>query len=154
MYIGAFAVAAVGVFMVIGCGQVTEQFILNAPFGKWGGFAIIMFVAFILGMFMDIIGIIFLIVPIVSPVVPLMGFDPIWFAIMLNVNLQMSFMTPPMALAIFILKGVADPELGVTTWDIIKGVVPFVALVMVALGILIKFPQIIMWLPSTMKQGW
>lgn len=154
MFIGAFAVAAVGVFMVMGGGQVTEKFILNAPFGMWGGFVIIMIVAFVLGTFMDIIGIVFLMVPIVSPIVPLMGFDPIWFAIMMNVNLQMSFMTPPMALAIFILKGVADPELGVTTWDIIKGIVPFVGLVILALGILAIFPQIIMWLPSTMRQGW
>jgi len=69
---------------------------------------------------------------------------------MICVNLQMSFMTPPFAYAIFYVRGAADPELGVTTADIIRGVTPFVILIMVSLGILVAFPEIILWLPSTM----
>jgi len=79
-----------------------------------------------------------------------LGFDPLWFAMMICVNLQTSFMTPPFAYAIFYLRGAADPELGITTAHIIRGVIPYVILILVALALLIIFPQIILWLPGQM----
>jgi TRAP-type mannitol/chloroaromatic compound transport system permease large subunit len=101
-------------------------------------------------MFIDWIGIVLLFVPIVTPLAVQMGFDPIWFAMMICINLQMSFLTPPFAYAIFFLKGTAPPELGIETTDIIRGVVPFIILIMVCLIACIAFPQIILWLPAKM----
>ena len=92
-------------------------------------------------------------VPIIKPVGIELGFDPLWFAMMICVNLQTSFMTPPFAYAIFYLKGAADPALEVTTAHIIRGVIPYVILILVALGLLIAFPQIILWLPGQMIKG-
>ena len=89
-------------------------------------------------------------VPVLSPLGPVLGFDPLWFGMMICVNLQMSFMTPPFAPAIFYVRGAVDPTLGVTMGDIIRGVFPFVALIVAGLGLCIAFPQIILWLPGQM----
>ena len=69
---------------------------------------------------------------------------------MFCVNLQMAFLTPPFAYSIFVCRGTAEPELGVTTMDIIRGVIPYVIMIMVGFGLLIAFPQIVLWLPSIM----
>jgi len=148
--IGGMSFAFVGVFLKAGGGEVVADLILGAPFGRWGAFAVIMLIVFILGFFIDIIGIIFIIVPIISPLVFVLGFDPVWFAIMMNINFQMAYMTPPFALAIFYLQGSAPPELGVTVADIIRGVFPFVGLIFIGLGLCVAFPNIILWLPSVM----
>ncbi|MBA7711168.1 C4-dicarboxylate TRAP transporter large permease protein DctM [subsurface metagenome] len=148
--IGGCALGLVAVFLGAGCGQVVEELILAAPGGRWGAFIAIMFIMFLLGFFITMVGILFIMIPIITPLAPVLGFDPLWFAMMICVNLQMSFMTPPFAYAIFYVRGAADPELGVTTTDIIRGVTPFVILIMAGLGILVAFPEIILWLPSTM----
>jgi tripartite ATP-independent transporter DctM subunit len=150
LLIGGTAFAFVGVFLAAGCGKVIEGLILAVPGGKWGAFAIVMFALFLLGFFIDWLGILFIMVPIISPLVPTLGFDELWFAMMICVNLQMSFMTPPMAHAIFYLRGSVDPSLGVTMGDIIRGVVPFVFLIMVGMGLCVAFPQLILWLPGQM----
>jgi len=148
--IGALSFAYVGVFIGAGCGNVIKEAIMGAPGGRWGGFAMIMFIVFLLGFFIDWIGIVFIMVPIVAPIAPALGFDPLWFGMMLVINLQMSFMTPPFASAIFYLRGSADPALGVTMADIIKGVWPFVVCIIIGLGLCVAFPQIILWLPDMM----
>ena len=150
LFVAVCAFMFVGVFLGLGGGNVVENVILGAPGGRWGAFALVMFVVFILGMFIDWLGIIFIMVPIISPLAPALGFNELWFAMMICVNLQMSFMTPPFAYAIFFLRGAAPPELGVTTADIIRGVIPFVLLIMVGLGLCAAFPQIILWLPAQM----
>jgi len=150
LLIAGCSTAFVSVFLSAGGGDVVENFILSIPGGRWMAFALIMFVCFILGMFIDWIGIIFVMVPILAPIIPRLGFDPLWFAMMIIVNLQMSFLTPPFAYAIFFLKGAAAPELGIKTSDIIRGVIPFVILMAIGLLLMIAFPQIILWLPSTM----
>jgi len=139
-----------GIFLKLGCGNVVTDLVLAAPGGKWGSFAIIMFVIFILGMFIDWIGILFIMVPIVTPIGEVLGFDTIWFALMICINLQMSFLTPPFAYAIFFLKGITRPEWGVTTMHIIRGVIPFVLLIVIGLTLCAVFPQIILWLPTLM----
>jgi len=153
MAIGATAYAFVGIFIRAGGAEAATQIIMGAPGGKWGIFAAIMFVVFILGYFIDWLGILFIIVPIITPIGAALGFDELWFAMMICVNLQTSFLTPPFAYAIFYLRGAADPSLGVTTGDIIRGVIPFVLLIVVGLGLLIAFPQIILWLPGLMITG-
>lgn len=150
LLIGALSLAAVGIFMKLGCGKVVESFLLGLPGGRWSAFAGIMFIVFILGMLIDWLPIIFIVVPITAPILPALGFDPLWFAIMVCVNFQMSFMTPPFAFAMFVLKGAAPPELGITTIDIIKGMYPFVGIVVVDMALCVAFPQIILWLPSKM----
>ena len=148
--IGALSFAYVGVFIGAGCGNVLEEFILGAPGGRWGSFAMIMFIVFILGFFIDWIGIVFIMVPIVAPIAPALGFDPLWFGMMLVINLQMSFMTPPFAGAIFYLRGSVDPTLGIEMSHIIKGVWPFVICIIIGLVLCTVFPQLILWLPSMM----
>jgi TRAP-type mannitol/chloroaromatic compound transport system permease large subunit len=100
-----------------------------------------MAVIFILGFFVDFLEISFIVIPILMPIVNSFGIDPIWFAILVAMNLQASFLTPPFGFALFYLKGSADKL--VSTSDIYKGVLPFIALQLVALLILIKFPQIV-----------
>jgi len=150
LLIGSCAFAFVGVFLSAGCGKVVEGIILAAPGGIWGSFFIVMFIVFILGFFLDWIGILFIIVPIISPLALALGFNPLWFAMMICVNLQTSFMTPPFAPGIFFLRGTADPKLGVTMSEIIRGIWPFVFLVLIALLLMVAFPQIILWLPAKM----
>ncbi len=150
LLIGSLAFAFVGVFLSAGGGKVVEELILATPGGRWGSFAAVMFIVFLLGFFIDWIGILFIIVPIISPLAPALGFDPLWFAMMIVVNLQMSFMTPPFAPGIFFLRGTASQELGLSMGDIIRGVIPFIFLVMIGLILFVVFPQIILWLPGQM----
>lgn len=146
------AVMFTGVFLGLDCDKVVSAFILGAPFGRWGSFCVIMIIVFILGMFVDWIGIIFVIVPVIAPIVVTLGFDPLWVAMMIIINLQMSFLSPPLAYTIYYIKGLSKPSWGIETNDIIRGVLPYIGLIAIALGLCIAFPQIILWLPSTMKK--
>lgn len=150
LLIGASAYAFVGVFLSAGGGKVIEELILGMPGGKWGAFILIHFIVFILGFFIDWIGILFIVIPIVSPLALVLGFNDVWFALLICLNLQASFMTPPFAPGIFFLRGSADPELGVSMADAIRGVVPFIALVAASIALCIVFPEIILWLPGSM----
>ncbi len=148
--IAALCYAYVGIFMNAGAGDVVADFIISVPGGRWMSFFVIMAIVFMLGMFIEWIGIVFIVVPIFSPIIVELGFDPLWAGMMVCINLQMAFQTPPMAMSIFVLKGTAPPELGVTIGDIIKGVIPFVLIIMVVLTLCAIFPGIITWLPSKM----
>ncbi len=150
LLIAGLSYAYVGVFMSAGCGKVINNLIMSVPGGKWGAFATIMLIVFVLGMFIEWIGIVFIVVPVFSPIFLKLGFDPLWAAMMICINLQMAFQTPPMAMSIFVCRGTAPPELGVTMSDIIKGVIPFIMLIVVGLVICTIFPQIITWLPEKM----
>ena len=150
LLIAACSTAFVSVFLAGGGGDVIESFILGFPGGKWAVFWVVMLITFILGAFIDWVGIIFVLIPILAPIIPKLGFDPLWFAMMIIVNLQMSFLTPPFAYAMFFLKGTADPALGIETKDIIRGMLPFVGIIAIGLALMIVFPQIVLWLPSKM----
>ncbi len=144
------AVAFSAIFLGGGGREVMSDIILSAPGGKWGVFAIIMFIIFLMGMFIEWIAIVYIMVPIITPIASAAGFDSLWFSIMVCVNLQMAFMTPPFASGIFICRGACAPELGVSMGDIVKGVLPHVALIILGLTIFTIFPQIITWLPGQM----
>jgi len=148
--IAAMSYAFVGIFMNAGAGDVVAEMILSVPGGKWASFAVVMLIVFILGMFIEWIGIVFIVVPIFSIIFAKLGFDPLWAGMMVVVNLQMAFMTPPMAMSIFVLKGTAPKEFNLTMGQIIKGVLPFVGIVAFALVLMVFFPGIITWLPSMM----
>ncbi len=101
---------------------------------------------FVLGMFLDDIAIMFLCMPIYIPIIKVLGFDPIWFAILYVVNMQMAFITPPYGVNLFYMKAVA-PE-GVSMGDIYQSVIPFIMIQAIVLVLLMMFPQLILWLPS------
>jgi len=148
--VGTMSYAYTGIFLGARGGEVLTELILAMPGGKWGAFAVIMFIIFMLGFFIDWIGILFITVPIVTPIFAVLEFDPVWAAIMVCVNLQTSFMTPPFAMGIYICRGAADPSLGVNVADIIRGVIPYVLLVLIAIVLLVIFPQLVTWLPGLM----
>jgi tripartite ATP-independent transporter DctM subunit len=116
------------------------------PGGVIGAVVMVMLVMFLLGFVLDFIEITFVVVPIVGPVLLAMGLDPIWLGIMIAINLQTSFLTPPFGFALFYLRGVAPP--GVTTAQIYRGVIPFVAIQLGALLLLALFPGLVTWLPE------
>ena len=134
------------VFRGFGGDQLIENFLSNLPGGEVGAFVTVMIVMFLMGFFLDFIEIIFIMVPLVGPPLIGMGFDPIWLGIMIAVNLQTSFLTPPFGFSLFYLRGVAPPE--VRTNDIYLGVLPFIGLQLFALLIFWTFPNIISWLPE------
>ncbi len=148
--IAALCYAFVGIFMNAGAGDVVAEMILAVPGGRWASFFVIMLIVFLLGMFIEWIGIVFIIVPIFSPILEQLGFDPLWAGMMICINMQMAFQTPPMAMSIFVLKGAAPKEVGLTMSEIIKGVLPFVVIIMFSLVLFTIFPQIITWLPAMM----
>jgi len=149
-FIAVMSVGYTGVFLRSGAGEVVQQAVLATPGGRWGVFAMVMFIYFILGFFIEWIGIFFIMVPLLAPLAPMLGFDPVWFGIMICVNLQTSFLTPPYAFTIFIIRAAAPPELGVETMDIIRGIVPYVIMIIVGMLLCIVFPEIITWLPAKM----
>jgi tripartite ATP-independent transporter DctM subunit len=136
------------VFMGSGGGDVVRDLILGIGFGKWGTFIIMMVIMFILGMFIDWIGIIMITFPIFLPLAAELGFDKLWFVVAIAVMLQDSFLTPPFGYALFYLKGVSPPD--VTMGDIIWGAFPFWRLMELGLIICIIFPQTITWLADVL----
>jgi tripartite ATP-independent transporter DctM subunit len=144
--VGAACFASV--FMGSGGGEVVQNLILGLGFGKWGTFIIMMIILFILGMFIDWIGIIMITFPIFLPLADQLGFDRVWFVVTLAVMLQDSFLTPPFGYALFYLKGVAPPE--VRTADIFWGAFPFWRLMELGLIAVIIWPETITWLPSVL----
>jgi len=137
--IGATAFSLV--FNELGGGDMALQFFTGDVGGKWTFILIAMLVIFLLGFFIDFIEIAFVVVPILVPIVASFGIDPIWFAILIAMNLQASFLTPPFGFALFYLKGAAGDK--VKTGDIYKGVVPFIGLQLLALLIIVLFPDLI-----------
>lgn len=134
------------VFQYLGGGKFATAVLAAVPGGKWGPFAVMMFIIFILGMLIEWIGSIFIVVPLFTPVAAELGFDPLWFAIAVCVCYQTGFLSPPNAHAIFYLKGVAPPEVRVE--DIIKGVWPYIGLILIGLAIITIFPELVLWLPG------
>jgi len=108
-------------------------------------FASVMTLVFVLGFFLDFIEISFIHLPILAPILTEMGFDPVWYGVVLGVNLQTSFLTPPFGYALFYLRGVAPPE--VTTGQIYRGIMPFVVIQLIGMMAVIFFPQLALWLP-------
>jgi len=137
-----------GVFFASG-GMAATKGILDA-FGlsPWSVIAVILFVAFILGFLVDSISIILIIVPIAIPLVKGFGIDPLWFAVVLLVMLQTSYLTPPMSPSIFYLRAIAPPSIRLQ--DMYWGVIPFILCQLVVLGLLLFFPALATWLPKVM----
>jgi tripartite ATP-independent transporter DctM subunit len=131
------------VFRGLNGDQLIQDFLKSLPFGSYGVLAVVMFVIFILGFFIDFFEICFIHVPILTPVlVTHFGFDPVWLGVLIGINLQTSFLTPPFGFALFYLRGVAPPE--ITTPDIYRGVIPFVTLQVIGLTIVVMYPELVL----------
>jgi len=138
------------VFRGFGGDEAVTDFLSSLPGGTVGAVALVMLVMFLLGFILDFIEITFVVVPIVGPVLLAMGLDPVWLGVMIAINLQTSFLTPPFGFSLFYLRGVAPRE--IRTGQIYKGVVPFIAIQLLMLAALALFPALATWLPDTVYQ--
>lgn len=136
------------VFRGFGGEELVHNFFSQLPGGVFTAVLLVMLVMFVLGFILDFIEIIFVVVPIVAPVLLAMGVDPIWLGIMIAVNLQTSFLTPPFGFALFYLRGVAPAS--IKTSDIYRGVLPFIVLQLLLLCAMAIWPGLVTWLPEQM----
>ncbi len=134
------------VFRGFGGDEVVEDLLNNLPGGVVGAVAVVMLIMFLLGFILDFIEITFVVVPIVGPILLAMGLSPVWLGVMIAINLQTSFLTPPFGFSLFYLRGVA-PE-SVRTTDIYKGVAPYIVIQLLVLGMLGIWPELATWLPG------
>lgn len=136
------------VFRDFGGDEVVAELFARTPGGKWGSLLLTMTVMFMLGFLLDFIEIIFVVVPIVGPALMMLGLDPVWLGIMIAINLQTSFLTPPFGFALFYLRGVAPPS--IPTSAIYYGALPFVGLQLALLVLLALWPELVTWLPDVL----
>ncbi|MEL0064262.1 MAG: TRAP transporter large permease subunit [Gammaproteobacteria bacterium] len=145
-----FILIGASIFSLVFRGYGGEELVAGAfesmPGGVMGATIIVMLVIFLLGFILDFIEITFVVVPIVGPVLLAMGVDPVWLGVMIALNLQTSFLTPPFGFALFYLRGVAPPE--VATADIYRGVIPFILIQLSMLVLLAFVPELATWLPG------
>jgi len=146
--IGAIAFGVV--FRGMGGDTLVREVMTNIPGGVWGFMFVSMFLIFILGFFLDFLQICFIVVPIIAPIANLLGIDLLWFAVLIGLNLQTSFLTPPFGFSLFYLKAVAPPEIRIQ--DIYRGIIPFVMIQILTLILLILFPKLVTWLPDLMDR--
>lgn len=134
------------VFRGLGGEHEVAKWMQALPGGEWGALLIIMLIVFLLGFILEAVEIIYIVVPLLGPVVLSGDISPVWFGVLLAMNLQTSFLTPPFGFALFYFRSAAPAS--IRTWTIYKGIVPFVALQLIALGLLILWPEIATWLPK------
>ncbi len=139
-----------GVFIGAGGINVANKAIVDLQLSPWMLLALMMLILFIAGFFLDWISIVLIFVPIFTPLVKTVGFDPVWFCILFLIMIQTSYLTPPMAPAIFYLRAVAPPA--ITIHDMYRGVVPFIMLQCLTLVVVMIWPKLVTWLPSVMLQ--
>jgi TRAP-type mannitol/chloroaromatic compound transport system permease large subunit len=136
-----------GVFLGLGCGQVVTDIIRAFDFmGKWGMFGIMMFIVFLLGFMIDWIAIVYITFPIFLPIAKELGFDLTWFIIIMAINLQTSFLSPPFGYALFYMQATAPP--GIVLKDIYRSVFVFMLIQLISLMVSILFPPLVTYLPS------
>jgi TRAP-type mannitol/chloroaromatic compound transport system permease large subunit len=134
------------VFRQMGGDNLVREFLTSMPGGATGAMITVMLIMFVLGFILDTFEIIFIVLPITAPTLLLLGVDPIWLGVMIGVNLQTSFLTPPFGFSLFYLRGVAPNS--VSTAMIYRGAIPFVLLQITGLALLFIFPALVLWLPS------
>jgi TRAP-type mannitol/chloroaromatic compound transport system permease large subunit len=140
-----------GVFLGMGGADVAEKLLRAMHMTPWITVGFFLLLAFLAGFVLDWISILLIFVPIFVPIVTKLGFDPIWFSTLFFIMIQTSYLTPPMAPAIFYLKGIVPPE--IQTRDMFRGVVPYIALQAIGAGLVMLFPWISLWLPNYLMGG-
>ena len=139
------------VFRGYGGDEYVQSLLTDLPGGQAGALLIVMLVLFLLGFILDFIEITYVVIPIVGPVLLAMGINPVWLGVMIAINLQTSFLTPPFGFSLFYLRGVAPPEIPTTA--IYKGVIPFIIIQLLMLGLLTLWPELATWLPNEIYAG-
>jgi TRAP-type mannitol/chloroaromatic compound transport system permease large subunit len=139
------------VFRGFGGEELIQGFFADLPGGVFSATLLVMVVIFLLGFVLDFIEITFVVVPIVGPILLMMGVDPVWLGIMIAINLQTSFLTPPFGFALFYLRGVAPDDLRTTA--IYRGVIPFIAIQLLVMATIWVWPALATWLPSRLEGG-
>lgn len=147
VFIAVAASLFTGAFLSAGCGNVITSTLKSFGLGPWGIFITMLLIILFLGMFIDWIGILMIIVPIFSPMLMTLGFNPLWVGLVICTSLQISFLTPPFAYSIFYLKGI---NVGLDLPDMYRGIVPFVGIQVLVVILIIIFPDICLWLPRFM----
>jgi TRAP-type mannitol/chloroaromatic compound transport system permease large subunit len=132
----------------MGGDELVRELMTDLPGGEWGFLLMSMLVIFVLGFFLDFIEISFIVVPILAPIAAFLGVDMLWFAVLIALNLQTSFLTPPFGFSLFYLKAAAPPEIRMP--QIYRGIIPFVFIQIFALILVMVFPQLTLWLPDLM----
>lgn len=140
------AAAFTGIFMSLDGNKLIAELVMGLGIGKWGAFAIMMVIVFILGMFIDWLGIVMIVFPIFLPIMDMFGFDRLWIVAVTAVMLQTCFMTPPFGFALFYIKGIVPPE--VKIGDIYRGVIPFILIVIAVVILVTACPALVHWLPA------
>lgn len=135
-----------GVFLGLGGVSIVTDFIISLSLGKWGTYAMMMIILIILGCFLDWIAILLITFPVFLPLADQFGFDKLWFLVVIAVNLQASFLTPPFGYALFYLAGIRPP--GVQMIHIYRGVVPFTIIIVIVIAVITLWPELVLWLPS------
>ncbi len=135
-----------GVFVAAGGISLAEDLIASAQLTPWLTLVVFLSICFVAGFVLDWISVLLIFIPVFIPIVKTMGYDPVWFSVMFLVVIQTSYLTPPMAPAIFYLRGISPPE--ITLQDMYKGVIPFIILQILSLAIIAWFPQTVLWLPA------
>lgn len=133
-------------YQSMGAQALIEGFMMMIPGGDWGIIIAMMFILFLLGMVLDPVGIMLITLPVFLPIVNAMGFDPVWFGLLFVLMMEIAYMTPPFGFNLFYLKGIVPP--GITMKDIYRSVTPFVIIELIGLGLLMIFPQIVLYLPE------
>jgi tripartite ATP-independent transporter DctM subunit len=146
--IGAIAFGLV--FRGMGGDTLVREVMTSIPGGVWGFMFASMLLIFVLGFFLDFLQICFIVVPIIAPIANLLGIDLLWLAVLIGLNLQTSFLTPPFGFSLFYLKAVAPPEIRIQ--EIYRGIIPFVIIQIFTLILLILFPKLVTWLPDLMDR--
>ena len=137
------------VFRGYGGDELVQSFFHQLPGGQMSALFVVMLLIFLLGFILDFIEITFVVVPIIGPALIMMGIDPVWLGILIAINLQTSFLTPPFGFALFYLRGVADKS--ISTKTIYKGVIPFIIIQLLVLLAIVAFPPLATWLPQALS---
>ena len=140
------AAAFTGVFMSLDGDQIIADWVLSMGIGKWGAFAIMMVIMFLLGMFIDWLGIVMIVFPIFLPIMDTFGFDRLWLVAVSATLLQTCFMTPPFGFALFYVKGILPPSIKIQ--EVYRGVIPFIIIICIVTALCAVFPPLVTWLPS------
>ncbi len=137
-----------GVFFGLGGMRLISGLVMGLELSPWLLLLFVLLLAFVLGFFLEWISILMIFIPIFTPIVKALGFDPVWFGILFLMVIQTSYLTPPMAPAVFYLRGIAPPD--ITLRDMYLGVMPFIGIQFLMLAILMIFPQTVLWLPGVL----
>ena len=148
MWIVFGAMIFIATYTQAGGAEFVQETLTALPLGPWGVLILIQIILLVLGMVLDIIGITVLLAPMFVPVIKALGFDPLWFGVIFNLNLQIAYLSPPFGYSMFYLKAVAPPD--VTMTELYKSVMPYLALQLIGMILCMVFPQIITWLPNMM----